>query len=298
MPTVNKLGGTFTKTAGAVPADQGNHSAPINSEVTLIESKNEPGISSKVAIPSFLKTDLCETSDRQNGGYIGIAHERNKNFAQMNKSGISSGDLYLFHESQYLKVPELNYFLVTASAFATVSNPAGDFLYASTDPNQKEATYKVGNNQFTVTDRTNPTKIGPHYVGLFIVNYNGNLIPIKGDFRHTQSGGMESTIEAVRAAGDPASGWIKMSDQHKATAAFPQPFGRVFHTLRTKREIGKGSGMEYFRTVTVSNPASVSQMQELIDALSDATFLKALEEANRNYQGRVDFLMEVVKKSA
>jgi len=133
----------------------------------------------------------------------------------------------------------------------------------------------------------------PHYIVLLLVNLNGNLIPIKGDFRGTKSGGIETCIRAVEAASTPE--WGKLSEQHKVSLAFPQPFGRVYHFIRTKGEISKSTGRAFHTTNATSVPSNVSQMQLLANAFENEEFSNTLNEAYENFTKRVKFMDDIAE---
>jgi hypothetical protein len=176
-------------------------------------------------------------------------------------------------------------------SFKSLMDSTGKFTYATRD--LKENTVKR-----MVNTKRGPEPqtfdLNPHYICLCVVNLNNKLIPIKGDFIGTKSGGIESAIAAVTAASDPNSGWMRLSEKHTQTAVFPQPFGRVYHQMRTKAEVSKSTGNPYYRTVTVSNPAATAEMQLLLNHLADDEFNATFEEAHKNYVLRVEFMDKVI----
>lgn len=321
MPTVNKLFDP-SKTVEPVKPFVPTQSIPpvVDSNVAsttarateiqrdLIESKPTapPATSdfksqvSKLALPSFLQQSMPDVSDRELSGFIGFCSDASKRYSEQQNAGLTNGDIFLFHQGQYIKCPQLEFFIANGTSFRSVMSNTGAFPFATRDLECKRAKYKLGSydpklNRMTYVDVEADAQ--PHYICLCIVNVNGRLIPIKGDFIGTKSGGMESAIRAVESAGDINSGWEKLSEAHKVTMAFPQPFGRVFHLMRTKGEIvksGKNAGLPYFRTVTVSGPASVTQMQLLIEHLTNGEFMEALNESYVNYQSRVKFMDDVI----
>ena len=299
MPTINKLN---NKTKPD-PKPEVTATVEQTNEVTKVEAAPLTESKAKSApltprIPSFLMSQsMPEVSERETTGYIGFCSDASKNYAMQQAAGLSDGDIFLFHQGQYIKLDTLEFFLATGESFKTVMDQGGQFVAATRNMAEKEVVYKVGQAprvQERKADNYSNPKLEPHYVCLCIVNVNGNLIPIKGDFRGTKSGGMESAISAVRAAGDAKSGWLNLSEGHKATAAFPQPFGRVYHQMRSKYEVAKTSGKAYYRTITVSGPAKIEQMQMLLEALADEEFNKLLEEAHKNYLARIEFLDNVI----
>jgi len=259
--------------------------------VPLIGSKSN-AVASPVKIPAFMqRSTMPEIGERELTGYIGFASDRSKNYPTMLASGVQNGDIYLFHKGQYLKVPQLDFFLVTGESFKSLMDNVGKFTYATRDLSAKTVERMVNTKN---GPKAQSFDLSPHYVCLCIVNLNGKLIPIKGDFIGTKSGGIEQAIAAVTAASDPKSGWMRLSERHTQTAMFPEPFGRVYHSMRTKGEVSKSTGNPYHRTITVSNPADATQMQSLIDHLNTEEFNATLEEAHRNYQARIAFMDEVI----
>lgn len=299
MPTINKLGG-----AKPAPSDQrrtGSRRCEGNADdnrqrcwcgsrcgyehhchFDRIKGVDFKAGLSRVKVPSFLQTTMPETSERELTGYIGYASDASKHYPEQQAAGLTNGDIFLMHQGQYIKCPQLEFFLVTGESFKSVMDREGKFLFATRDLAMKEVRFKYQGKERFADNNSNP-KLQPHYVCLTIVNLNGRLIPIKGDFIGTKSGGIESAISAVKAAADPKSGWLRLSEQHQTTAGFPHPFGRVYHTMRTKYEVAKTGGNSYYRTITVSSPATVAQMSVLMEGLQDESFTALLTEAHTNY---------------
>lgn len=314
MPTVNKLfdPNVITPVKPFVPTQP---IPPIENPVSteqqvqpdLIESKpNSPTLGTvdfkqavgRLVLPDFLQTAMPDVSDRELSGYIGFCSDASKRYGEQLNAGLANGDIFLFNQGQYIKCPQLEFWIANATSYRSVMSTSGAFQFVTKDLELKRAKFNVPIADPRIPGKVNlvPTEkdTAPHYICLCIVNINGRLIPIKGDFIGTKSGGIESAIRAVESAGDIESGWEKLSDQHKTTMAFPQPFGRVFHIMRTRGEVSKTNGLPYFRTITVSGPASVSQMQLLIDNLTNDEFMAALNEAYVNYQSRVKFMDDLI----
>lgn len=305
MPTINKLG----KPAATAKPESDREAVTLTADdvgtvnaTALIESKDHSpdfkSAASRVKLPGFLTKAMPETSEREVTGYVGFCSEASKNYPEQQASGLNDGDIFLNHQGQFIKCPQLEFFLAAGESFKTVMDQSGKFVGATRNVAAKELKFKIGTGpraiERTADGYSNP-KLEPHYVCLCIVNLNGRLIPIKGDFRGTKSGGIETAISAVRAAGDAGSGWLRLSDAHKATAAFPEPFGRVYHIMRAKPEVAKTSGKAYTRSITVSGPAKIDQMGLLLEALQNEDFNKTLEEAYKNYQARVEFIDKVCR---
>ena len=279
MVQVNKLG-------TGKPASPAKPAAPsgelIGSNPVSVEIAKKVG---GVTLPSFLQNSVMpETAEQQFGGYVGFASSQSPKFPLMQQSGLKDGQPFAYLDKNYIPLDKLNFFLCAGESFQTcISGREGNIMFATRDMALKGPQFG-----------TNKTE--PHYVILLILDINGTLTPIKGDFKGTKGGGCEGAIAAVRAAADAE--WLRLSDAHKATAAFPQPFGRVWHSISTKYEVSKSSGNPYYRTLCVSAPATVSQMERLVDTMDDEEFQKKLEEAHENYKQRVAFLQQAVDKSA
>jgi hypothetical protein len=194
--------------------------------------------------------------------------------------------MFIYREQMYHPLDRLDFFIIKAAEFQTLM------------------TGREGRIQFCTTDmRVDPSELPsvgdnytqPHYVLLMAVRLENELIPLKGDFRGTKSGGIETAIRAVTRASDP--NWGNTSDAARVTLAFPRPFGRVFHSGHITRHQGRVSGNEYFRFNCVSRPATPTEMQELIDALTNRTFTDQLESTRRAWQSRVDHLSEIALNS-
>lgn len=265
-----------------------------SSPPALIESKEEKKVS-HVAIPDFLKTqEMPELSNRRLTGYVGFAHPMSKNFGMMQAAGVDEGMPFLFHQGRFIPAKTLEFFVCRGESFKTYMNDRGKFIFVTRDLNTVDATGPiVGTNKFTNQQITYVPEGGkilldPHYICLLIVNLNGNLIPIKGDFRGTKSGGIETCIRAVEAAASPE--WGKLSDMHKVSMSFPSPFGRVYHVIRTKHNVGKVSGRAYYTANASSVPSNIAQMQLLASAFENEEFNATLAEANANFDKRVEVM--------
>jgi hypothetical protein len=124
-----------------------------------------------------------------------------------------------------------------------------------------------------------------------LVDMGEYLLPIKGDFRGTKGRGIEAAIRAVEAAG--TAEWIGLSDRHRVSAVYPQPYGRVFHHLTTSPYVGKVSGRTSHVTNVTSSPSTIAQMQKLADSFEDENFIAELNDAKANYDLRLEFMDRV-----
>lgn len=301
MVQVNKLGGNkpakpsaFSQPAAPVQAPQPVAPAPQpaapQTQTDLIQSNSNVSIdfkkaASAIALPAWMQQlSMPDTAEREQSGYVGFASTQSPKYPQMQLAGLKDGQPFAYIDKQYIPLARLDFFLVAGESFQTcMAGREGNLMFATRD-------LELKGPQFG----TNKTE--PHYVVMMILDVNGTLTPIKGDFKGTKAGGCGGAIAAVAAASDPE--WLHLSEQHRATAAFPQPFGRVFHQMTTKYEVSKTSGNPYYRTLCTSSPAPISVMQRLVEALQDQEFHDKLNEAYENYNQRVAFLDQAVAKFA
>lgn len=300
MPVDKNLAATATpKPATKVPKMQPKPAEPTTetNEYPLTESKptavptqvSNPQTSAiaqaakKVQLPGWLvKSQMPEVADRQLGGFVGFASSQSGKWNEQQLSGLTDGQPYLYHQQRYIPLASLDFFLLAGESFQTLMvGKEGQFKWASRD--LEEEGPMMGSN-----------RPEPHYVCLLIVAAEGRWIPIKGDFRGTKSGGIEGAIRAVEAAATPE--WASLSDAHRVSCAFPQAFGRVYHRCTTKYQVSKTSGNPYYRANCISNPATVTQMQELVDVLSDEEFIEQLNECRKNYDERIALLDGIAAK--
>lgn len=299
MPNVNELSKgkpatkvPASKVAPTIPPINDPQSTPVPPQPTqptqapLTQSTDTKALAkaaSTVKLPAWLQTTQLPTvSDRQNGGYVGFASSASEKWAEQVRSGLQDGQPYLYHQQRYIPLQSLDFFLLAGTSFQSLMvGKKGEFLWVSEDMTEVGPT--SGSN-----------KPQPHYVCALLVFAEGRIIPIKGDFIGTKSGGIEGAIRAVEAAASPE--WLKMSDAHKISSYFPQPFGRVFNSITTSRHISKSGpnrGNPYYRANCTSVPATLSQMSELIEAFKNEDFQTEVEEMRKNYETRVDFLKNI-----
>lgn len=256
-------------TQPAQPAN-GNTHAPGTAAALARQAK-------AIAIPAWLQNStMPATSDREVGGYIGFASTQSNKWGEMQSAGLADGQPYLYHQQRYVPLDSLDFFLLHGESFKTLMvGREGKFQWVSRDLEEEGPT--MGSN-----------RPEPHYVCVCVVAAENRLIPIKGDFRGTKSGGLEGAIRAVEAAATPE--WLALSDAHKVSAVFPQPFGRVFHRITTKYRVSKSSGNPYYVANCVSLPATITQIQQLVTAFGDSDFVKELNECKENFNQRISFL--------
>jgi hypothetical protein len=267
-----------SKDVGTVPADL------IESKVSSSELETK---AKGLTLPAYLQGDMPETVNQNQSGYIGFASSQSPKWSQMQVAGLKEGQPFAYINKSYVVADPLCFFMCAGESFQTcIVGKDGKMMYVSRDLETPGP--KFGSNETQ-----------PHYVCLLIVNINGVLTPIKGDFKGTKAGGLEGAIAAVKAASDPD--WIRLSDAHKITAAFPQAWGRVFHTITTKYEVSKSGpnqGNPYFRTLCNSAPSTVTQMQMLVEALQNKEFQEKLDAAYENYCQRLAFFDKWISDNA
>lgn len=262
-----------SKDVGTIPAGLIKSNQPSNTAL------------SKVKIPAFLQSvPTPELSDRQQTGYVGFASSQSKKWPLQQQAGLKEGQPFLFHNQSFVPLNALEFFLCAGESFQTVMvGKEGKFHYGTKDMKEQRPQEVVNGNV---------AKLEPHYVCLLLVVVGDTLLSIKGDFRGTKSGGIENAIRAVEAASNPD--WLRLSEQHKVTAAFPEPWGRVFHWIGTKRGVSKTNGNPYFAAECTSAPATIDQMGMLVENLKNDDFNNILTEAYNNYNARIEFLNTVV----
>jgi hypothetical protein len=260
------------KDVGTAPANL----IQSNTSVATVEKESKG-----LAIPAFLtQATHGELAPQMVGDYVGFASTMSKNWIDMQAAGCVDGQAFIFYRGQYIVPKQLEFFLCMSSSFQTQmeKNKDAKFLFATRD---MKATFSYQDG------------VQPHYVALLLVDPgNGSLIPIKGDFRGTKSGGIENAVRAVEAASRPE--WLRLSDAHKTTAMFNDPFGRVYHRITLKPCISKQSGNAYNRATCASSPATPDEIMKLVRAFKDTEFLTALDDAHKSFLARVEFLDGIV----
>jgi hypothetical protein len=272
----------------------------------LTESKGNQELvksATGVSIPSFLQQQTLPEVEDRTSGYVGFASSASKNWAVQQMNGMSEGQPFIYYKQQYLPCDSLQFFLLIGQSFQTIMvGKEGKFKYVTHD--MSEEFEQIRNNNIIVQGKSVPlhsvigsSKLEAHYVMMMICVTGNNLIPIKGDFRGTKSGGMEGAIRATEEAAKPS--WINLSESTRATAAFPQPWGRVFHSIDTTRHVsrsGPGAGNPYYRANCNSRPAKIEEMQKLVNALQDPAFMEELTAAKQSYDDRIAFLEKIMNE--
>lgn len=296
MPTVNDLGakrkgGTATPSTPAkstsapstttppVPSAQGNL---IQSTPGPVDQKALTKAASGINLPAYLQDDNKLPEVAELTGYIGFASNASEKFGEMQAIGLTDGEPFLHHNGSYVKlpVPKLEFFVLMGEEFQTIMvGKKGEFRYATRDMEEEHPGIQIGGNI---------AKLEKHYITLCLVKLGDTLVPIKGDFRGTKSGGLETALRAIKAASDPE--WATRSPANRVACAFPKPFGRVFHGITTSRHISMGNGNPYYRANCQSRPSNESEIMLLVNSFNDEDFLLQLNEAKKNYDSRVKIM--------
>lgn len=289
MPNVKPMGkgakpATPTATPTATPPLDTRQTAPTSQPV--IQSSGNQAALAKAAgginLPAFLQPDNQLPEVAELTGYIGFCSNASEKFGEMVSIGLADGEPFLHHQGSYLKLPEpkLEFFILMGEEFQTVMvGKKGVFHYATRDMEEEHPGITINNQH---------NKCEEHYITLCLVKVGSELIPIKGDFRGTKSGGIKTAIRAVRAAGDPE--WATRSAANRVACAFPKPFGRVFHCITTSRHVSMGNGNPYHRANCQSRPSNESEIMSLVSAFNNEDFLRQLNEAKKNYDSRVEIM--------
>lgn len=287
-PTVGPKGG-----AGAPPKPNGTGTPPKPVAAVPVNSGALAKAAAKVSVPAFLQTvampDLVPGGVA--GGYVGFADPKSKKYRQMVEAGCEHGDPFVYHEQQYHRVNPLEFFLLMGDSFrTTMEGQDGKFTFVTRDVDTplREIAASYPDKAKSITDAQ------PHYTALILVKLGDSLVPVKADFRGTKSGAGSSAIIAVKSAGDPE--WLRLSEAHKVTAAFHYPWGRVWNSVTTKYKVGKGSGNDFFVANCVSRPATVDQMNLLVQCFQDDDWVAKLNEAEATYRSRVEYLDGIAAK--
>lgn len=319
MPEIRRLTGTTkpataTKPTGKAATPPARPSVrvtkPATEEVervpTAAETKALQKAAGSVKLPAFLqRATLPQLISGELNGYVGFADVQSKNWPQMQAAGLEPGDPFMFKDGAYTILKPLKFFLVMGDTLrTTMEGQDGTFTFVTRDLETplKDIAASVEIEGLTgkvleaaLNMRKSILKAEPHYVCLILVEVGETLVPIKADFRGTKTGAAESAVRAVEFAG--TSEWLKQGEAHKVTAAYPHPFGRVWNVVTTMPKTGRTSGNNFFVARCQSKPATVTQMQLLIDHLAEEQFLEDFAEAERNYQGRLEFLDKVATGS-
>lgn len=295
MPTVKKIGQkpatsttTEPKPESTIPANRNVMDAPPANRFTGTTVMDAPPAnhpSNQIAIPDFLtQTGMPETQEQQLTGYVGFGEPKSvKNWPIVSAAGVKEGQAYAARQGEIIPLESLKFWLLRADSFQTAMKSDGSFAFATRDLELPDPGTFGG------------AKLSAHYIGLMIIELPGNrFIPIKGDFRTTKTGALAGPINAVKVAATPE--WANQGDAYRIAAQFPQPFGRVFHTVTTQFYVAKSNGNSSYPAKCTTAPTTVTQMQTLNRLFQDQEFLSQLMEANTNYVARVAFFNDLIGK--
>lgn len=274
----------------------------------LIESKDNGSkelvkSATGVNLPAFLQQQTLPEVEDRNSGFVGFASSASKNWSVQQMNGLAEGQPYISYKQQIIPCDTLQFFLLIGDSFQSIMvGKEGKFKYVTREMDVelediRNNVIKQNGKDVPLHSVIGPSKLEKHYVMMMICVTGNNLIPIKGDFRGTKSGGMEGAIRATEEAAKPS--WINLSESTRATAAFPQPWGRVFHSIDTTRHIsksGSGAGNPYYRANCNSRPAKIDEMQKLVNALQDSAFMEELTIAKKSYDDRIAFLEKIMNE--
>lgn len=287
MPNVNNL---FKRNPAASPpiAVQNPQANPVvnpNAPV-LIESKQQPGNLVLPNLPGWLQqTVLPETMAPEYGTLVGFGSVDSKSWVEQQQAGVAEGQPYLKSGANFIPLPRLEFYVLRAESYQSMMyGSEGKFLFATKDL-ATPIPDRIHGNQVV--------KAEPHYVVSMVAVVNGNHHPCRADFRGTKGGAAEGPITAVKAAQAPD--WGRQGDAFRVACSFPEPFGRVYHIITTRRDISKTSGNPYYRCLASSTPSTVSQMQALVNAFLDKSFDAEMETSNKWYEERVKMMDNLCK---
>lgn len=237
----------------------------------LIESNEQLAI----PLPSFLQRDTVpELANSLGTEYLGFADTRSKNWPMLSAAGIPDGSAFILKDGHLTALQSIDCFVLAGTSYLThMEGQDMKLVYCSKDIKE---------------ENPDPEHRQPHYVAVLLVDVEGTLVPIRGDFRGTKSNGIESAFRAVEAAAKPE--WLTRSDAHRVTGAFPQPWGRVMHHITTQPTMGKKSGRRFHVTRGTSEPTPAGMLQQLVEFFSNADNTKAVTAVYEGYTRRVAFL--------
>lgn len=251
-------------------------------------------------VPTFLKKFVPPTmagNANNSPAYVGFASDSSANWPAMEAAKLEVGEPFICVNGQYLKGESgaLRFWLAAAESFMSVADQSYNYQYVTRNMRVERVTLKQATGKSRTYD-TGPGGIQEHYLAYLFVLLNGEIIPAKGDFMGTKSGAVASAVSAVRAAGDPESGWLQLSDAHRVTGGCPLPFGRVMCSMRTVPKLGKASGQTYHRGLCHTAPASMEEMDLLLRSLAADTFVQATESVHASFVDRIKFYDDVAAK--
>lgn len=251
-------------------------------------------------VPSFLKKFVPPTMAGNSSNapaYVGFASDSSANWPAMQAVKLEVGELFVCVNGQYLKGENgaLRFWLAAAESFMSVVDQSYNYQYITRNMRVERVTLKQPTGKSRTYD-TGSGGIQEHYLAYLFVLINGEIVPAKGDFMGTKSGAVASAVSAVRAAGEPESGWLQLSDAHRVTGGCPLPFGRVMCSMRTVPKLGKASGRTYHRGLCHCAPATMEEMDLLLRSLAADTFVQSTEAVHASYLDRIKFYDDIAAK--
>lgn len=286
MPKVNKVGQPVASTPASTPPNAFSQPEREVNPAPEPETNNPPATvqTGGLVLPDYLTStngsNLPAVAIPEITGYMGWLEETSKNLAACNAAGIQVGEGFINDVNQFIRCHPMEFALLKSKSFRTVmEGKEMKLTYASED----------------VDDGSNPDA-KPHYCCLMLVKVGNKLVPVIGDIRGPKSSAAEKPINAIKSAG--TTEWASLSDAHKVSCAFPQPWGRVWARITTSRQISKSNGNPYYRADTVVGPTNATQIQMLIDAFSDEEFVTKMNRANINFEARCQIYINKAREIA
>lgn len=232
-------------------------------------------------LPSWaVATAPVPTLDGGAGGpalYIGQLQDRTGAKAQLLAAGVEMGGFYLHNQGENVPLKPFKFWLVKAALYQTQMNASGNVTSATKDMSA------------ALNDHHE------HAVAVVLVQTPNGIVPAKCDFRKAQAPAYRAAAEALADVCNPSSGWPTRSDAHKVAAAFPVPFGRVVNTVNVVRKVGKGSGLPYFAAFGSAAPATVTELEQLAEALQSSDFEAAFQLADEAFKSRCEYIEKAIK---
>lgn len=264
-------------TGPAVDADPTPKPAP-KTYLQPVTASNVKQALADLPLPAFLESigDLPEAGAKAE--YLGFASTKSKQWLAMSQAGCQEGTPFAFANGQYHPFPQgmIGHLIDVRKFFTTMEGQEGKIT------------------RCTLED-LGIAKHDPHYLAFWLIRLpGGQLLPIRGDFRGTKSGGFEQAMQSLKLAATPE--WLSFSDAHKISAVFPHPWGRVIHTITTSREVSKSTMNVYYKTNAMSKPSNMDDIAQLANALRDTEFQNKMNEQWVQFERRNSYYHSLIGK--
>lgn len=259
MPTVTQRDLSEPETVVISTGDVGNLPAVTgDGEKFLMELFSKKEVSA-----------LAKPTNTKAVPYVGNAHPMSQKWSAMSLAGLKQADYYINIDDQYTKLDPFRYWLVDAQSFMSKIDESGTVLAITQNMDLKQ---KLG---FDLQE---------HYVGLFIVDINGMLVPARASFRYLKAKTIKSAADAIKMATHPA--WATASDANRVASASSAPFGRIYTEAVMASKVAKSgqrAGKPYDYTIASPRPTTEAQLKLLSTNLADPEFKKKLVTAAQSY---------------